>query len=364
MVRGLRIGVVGGGIIGCATAFELARRGCSVTVFEKRLVGGGATQASAGILAPLIEGHDHGALLDMGVRSLSRYDEFVARLRQVSSVEFEYGRPGTLEIADTPERATALRRTQSLRADAEFEWLDDVRLRQLEPAVNPRFPGGLWCRTHGFVAVMPFVSAMVDAARKYEATFHESTEVLEIACDRGSCIVRSDRGTEHFDRLVLSAGSWAPLLDPLGEIGSAVRPIKGQLVVLKNGAVRVRRVVWGGSCYIVPWRDGTLLVGATAEDVGFDERPTAGAVQELLSAAADLLSGLEHATFLGVRVGLRPGSAEGLPILGPSLRDPRVFYATGHFRNGVLLAPLTAEAVAGYFLDEQLDPALRVRNGA
>jgi len=160
-----------------------------------------------------------------------------------------------------------------------------------------------------------------------------------------------------FDRAVLCAGAWTPAIDPLRETRGRIRPVRGQLVRLFSPEAVAPTIVWGRACYIVPWEDGTVLIGATSEEVGFDERATAEGVRSLIGAAEELIPQLGSATFLDVRVGLRPGSADGVPILGPS-RDPRVVYAAGHFRNGVLLAPLTAQLIADYVLDGIVDPAL------
>jgi glycine oxidase len=331
-----------------------------------RSPGGGATQASAGILAPFIEGHEHGPLLDLAVRGLEVYEEFVTRVRAADGGSpFEYRRTGTLEIADTPQRVEMLkRRAATCPPDVGYEWLDTAQLHALEPATNPDHDGALLCRIHGFVAVMPFMAAIVGAARILGATFHSGVSVREVICASASCALRTDDDVYRFDRVLLSAGSWASGLDPLDEIRGMVKPIKGQLVALGWTGPRIEHVLWGSACYIVPWQDSTLLVGATSEDVGFDERPTAEGVSSLLTAALDLLPGAAGASFKGVRVGLRPASQDALPLVRPSAADPRLFYATGHFRNGVLLAPLTANLVADYFLPGQQDPAFRGSNGA
>ena len=363
MAARLRVGIVGAGIVGCASAFELASHGADVTVFDLRAPGGGATQASAGILAPYIEGHSRGELLDLARRGLEAYDGFVARVRAATSIRFEYRRTGTLEIAETPERAAILKeRVPTLPAAAACEWLDARQFRSLEPAANPAHEGALLCPTHGFVAVMPFLSALADGSRHHRAKF-EASRVERVRFETAGCLVQSETGSYGFDRVVLCAGSWASQLDPFDEIRDAVRPIKGQLVVLRSDG-SVRRVLWGSSSYLVPWEDSSLLIGATSEDAGFDERPTAGGVQGLLRSAIELIPQLADATFVGVRVGLRPASRDGLPILRPSAADPRLVYATGHFRNGVLLAPLTAELVARYLLSGEQDPVLGRRNGA
>jgi glycine oxidase len=162
------------------------------------------------------------------------------------------------------------------------------------------------------------------------------------------------------DRVVLCAGSWAGALDPLTELRERVRPIRGQLVHVHWPSARVEHVLWGRNCYIVPWMDGTILIGATSEDVGFDERVTLAGVSSLIAAAVEMLPGIAEATLIGARVGLRPATDDGLPIIGPSPTDPRVIYATGHFRNGVLLAPLTASLLGDLIADGISDPMLAV----
>lgn len=362
----VRVGIVGAGIVGCAAAFELARRGAEVTVIDSRAPGGGATQASAGILAPYIEGHHGGALLDLAVRGLSVYDAFVERVRRIAGVPFEYLRSGTIEIAEDEERARALqsRAVLTFELSAQLEWLDAARLRELEPATRRSHVGGLLCGAHGHVAPMPFLSALVEAARRHGAVFRESEPVRRVSVETEHCVLATDGDVLRFDRIVLSAGSWSSFLDPFDEIKGAIKPIRGQLVVLGWDGPPVTRVLWGRSCYLVPWENGTLLVGATSEDVGFDERSTVDGVRALLSAAEELIADPGSATFIAARVGLRPASDDGLPFIGPSARDPRVFYATGHFRNGILLAPLTAILAADYLLQGRQDPAFRDKSRA
>jgi glycine oxidase len=360
----MRVGIVGAGIVGCACAFELARRGAEVTLFDSRLPGAGASRASAGILAPYIEGHPGGALLELAVRGLKEYDRLVHDVRAVAGVPFAYQRCGSIEIADSEQCADVLRsRTMPVQETGIFEWLDSEEVRDHEPAVTTSQFGGLVCHVHGYVAVRPFIDALVRGAERYGAAMRSST-VVKAALESGQCVLETIDGRQSFDRIVLSTGSWASFLDPLKEIQSAVRPIKGQLLELSWGGQDIHRVLWGSSCYVVPWPGGTLLVGATSEDVGFDERPTVEGIQGLLAAASQLLPDLGSATFNEVRVGLRPASADGLPIIRPSAADPRVFYATGHFRNGVLLAPITAAIVANYLIEGKDDRTFRRQNGA
>ena len=341
-----RIAVVGAGIIGCSVAFELARRGAAVTVFDGRRVGGGATQASAGILAPYTEAHGGGALFDLTVRGLQAYDAFVAAVRSVSDLNFEYRRGGTLEIAEDDQRAAMLRDRLSApwAAAAGLRWLDPGELRAAAPSVNSASVGALQCLAHGHVAVQAFLAAIADAARRLGARIRDDVHVDRVELAAREVLLHGAGPLETYDRLVLSAGAWTPEIDPIGESTSRIRPVRGQLVKLA-APVELSSVLWGRSCYIVPWADGTLLVGATEEDVGFDERATVEGVRGLIDAAQTLVPSLGSATFIEVRVGLRPACADGVPMLGPG-RDPRVIYAAGHHRNGILLAPLTAQLIA------------------
>jgi glycine oxidase len=353
-----RIAVVGAGIIGCAVAFELSRRGVDVTVFEGRTVAGGATQASAGILAPYTEAHEGGRLFDLTVRGLAAYDDFVRQVRSTSGAVFEYRRSGTLEIAEDDHRAAELRARLSApwAASADLRWLQREELRELLPSVNPACVGALQCDSHAHVAVGSFTAAIADAAQQSGARIQLEAAVtrLELASD-GIRLGVGDQ-TATFDRIVLCSGAWTPEIDPLGETAGRIRPVRGQLVRLSSPTQQLRHVVWGSACYIVPWEDGMMLVGATSEEAGFDERATVEGVRGLLGAAQALIPDLGSATFVDVRVGLRPGTVDGVPILGPA-KDPRVIYAAGHFRNGVLLAPLTARLIADYVFANAIDPA-------
>jgi glycine/D-amino acid oxidase-like deaminating enzyme len=175
--------------------------------------------------------------------------------------------------------------------------------------------------------------------------------------DGGMLAVTTSRGTFTAPRVVLAAGSWAATIDIEGTAPLPVRPVRGQLLHLRWPAQPVSRIVWGARCYTVPWPDGTMLVGATSEDVGFEERATVTGVRDLLDAAAELMPRAWQAGFTGVKVGLRPATPDELPFIGRSALMPGLVYATGHYRNGVLLAPLTAELVAKA-LDGEEDPAL------
>ena len=335
--------VIGGGIIGCAIAREVARRGARTAVFEARAIGAGATQASAGVLAPFIEAPGEGPLQALTVESLAMYDEFVESVAEESKTTIEYRRCGTLEIAHDEE---SVRRLKSLGEWArsrgiDARWADRAEVSAIESALAPSC-GGLVVPEHGYVRAAQLTTALEAAARAYGAVIHCGRRVENLSCAGDGVTIKTADGTCRARTAVVAAGSWS------AEIASEteVSPVRGQLLYVRWQGLPITRILWTDHCYLVPWLDGTLLVGATVEHVGFDERVTAAGVQALLNAATSVLPGIGDAAFIDARVGLRPATPTGLPLIRRSTQHPAIVYATGHFRNGVLLAPLTAKVVA------------------
>jgi glycine oxidase len=352
--------VIGAGVIGTAVAWELTARGVVCTVLDDRDPGGGATQASAGMLAPYVEGHESGPLLDLGVRSLALYNDWIGRLTRDAGLDVEYRRVGTLEIALDIDHAAELRATAAGQADVTRTWLEPADARRRHPALGT-ICGALFTPTHGYVAPRQLTAAQAAAAVKRGAVFHRA-RVTRVERDGESLRVITSTGSFSGSIVVLAAGAWGADIDIAGAGGPPLRPVRGQLLHLGWRGHPIGTIIWGPECYIVPRTDGSLLVGATVEDVGFDERTTAAGVRDLLDAACDLLPGGWGATFLGVYVGLRPATPDDLPALGPDDRVPGLVHASGHYRNGVLLAPVTARLVADWIVNGQRDPAFDVLN--
>jgi glycine oxidase len=353
--------VIGAGIVGCAIADELAHRGASVEIIDERPVGMGATQASAGVLAPYIETREGHPLLDLTVRSLGLYDSFVERAVGESGVPVSYRRTGTITIAVDEADWPVLQASADFlsRCGVAASLLDAAAAREAEPHFANSALGALLIEDHGFVGANDLTRALVTSARRCGAQLIEQSRVRRIFEQGDDLVVETDRGTLHADAVVIAAGSWS------GEIGVdrvasrlPVRPVRGQLLYLNWTGTPLRRVTWTHRCYFVPWDDGTLLVGATMEEAGFDERVTVAGVRDLLESACELVPHAWSAGFRGARVGLRPGTPDDLPVIGVSASMPKLFYATGHYRNGVLLAPLTAQLVADALVGKRSDPAL------
>ena len=353
--------VIGAGIVGCAVAYELTRRGASVQIVDDRPAGMGATQASAGMLAPYTEAKDRNTVfLDLAVRSLALYDGFVARVAEAARMPVEYRRTGTIEVATTDERMAALRHVaERLNArGVALGVLDAMGARAEEPHLSHDVVGALFIASHGFVRAADLTRALATAALGHGARLVEGSRVRRIVQRDGDLFVETGRGSLSGRFVVLAAGSWSGRIEIEGVTPPPVRPVRGQLLHLAWRGPRLCRVIWGERCYLVPWDDGTLLVGATMEEAGFEERTTVAGVRDLLDAACELVPQTWTAGFVGARSGLRPASADGMPIVGASRALPNLMYATGHFRNGVLLSPLTAQLVADALLDQKIDPVL------
>lgn len=344
--------IVGAGIIGCAVARELSVRGVHCVVIDPRPVAAGATQASAGMLAPYVEAHEGGPMLDLCVRSLNLYDGWIARLREEGH-EIGYARNGTLEVALSAEGASQLRTGHG-------EWLDPDAVAGEVPQLV-RTSGALRNRQHGYVNARQLTAGLAASAARQGATFVEArVERIARHGDRLVLDVGPDRPRVEGTSVVLAAGAWMNRIEGLRT--PPLRPVRGQLLHMAPGLGRIGTILWGPDCYIVPLNMGVeLLVGATVEEAGFDEHPTAEGVSGLYAAARALLPGLPadpHDVSTETRVGLRPATPDELPVLGGDPEQPGIVFASGHYRNGILLAPITGHLIADWIIEGRKDPAL------
>ncbi|GGV39588.1 glycine oxidase ThiO [Streptomyces longisporoflavus] len=348
--------VVGGGIIGLVTAWRAAQRGLSTAVVDPE-PGGGAAQVAAGMLAAVTELHyGEETLLGLNLASARRYPEFAAELAEASGRDLGYRACGTLAVAlDSDDRAH-LRELHALqeRSGLTSEWLSGRECRRLEPMLAPGVRGGL--RVDGDHQVDPrrLAAALLVACERAGVIFHRGwAERLSVAADRATGVVLADGTALAAGQTVLAGGSLSGRLAGVPEgVLPSVRPVKGQVLRLAVPqryapflSRTVRAVVRGSSVYLVPRENGELVVGATTEELGWDTTVTAGGVYELLRDAHELVPGITELPLTETRAGLRPGSPDNAPLLGPSAL-PGLQLATGHYRNGVLLTPATGDVMA------------------
>jgi glycine oxidase len=352
------VAVVGGGLIGLACAWRAADRGLSTVVIERDRPGAGASGVAAGMLAPVTEA-DFGEqeLLRLGLASRELWPGFAAELEERSGVPTSFRESGALVVAADRDDAEELRRLHRFQRELglEAEWLAPRECRRLEPELAPSVAGGVLAPQDAHAdpaAAVAGLERLVEVVRSRAAA-------VETEHDRVAG-VRLQNGQEvRAGQVVIAAGPWSPDLDPLGA-GPPVRPVKGQILELRvrgGTPAPLERIVRSPRCYLLARPDGRIVLGATVEEQGFDTALTAGGVYRLLEAAREILPEVEELELVQVRAGLRPGTPDNAPLIGPGAVEG-LFWATGHHRSGVLLAPVTAHALAGMLAGEAVDGEL------
>jgi len=352
-------------VIGLSAAWQAARGGARVAVLDRAEPPAGATRVAAGMLAPVGElAFGEPELLEMTLASAALYPQFVAALEAASGESTGYTYQGALHIALDRDEAAELRRVHDLQRSLGLaaEWLPPRRCRELEPGLTPSFNGGVHAPGEAAVDPRALTRALLAALAEAGAEVRSATEVVAgIFAGERLAGVRTAAGEElRAESTVLAMGAWSGRAEWLPEHARpAVRPVKGQIVELRSrdGEPPCERIIASERVYLVPRPDGRLIVGATSEEQGFDTAVTAGGVHELLREAYRLLPDVAEMELVDSLAGLRPGTPDNLPLIGPGAIEGLVL-ATGHYRNGILLAPLTADAIAAVLAGEQLPEAL------
>jgi len=341
--------VVGGGIIGAAVARELATGGASVTVLERDRPGSHASWAAAGMLSPLAEAERPGPFLDLLLAARDRFPALAAQLREETSVDVGYLDTGTLFLSLLPEDDAALEGRYAWQGEAGLavERLTAGEIREMEPEVTPAVRWGLRYPGDHQVESRALTRALWISARNAGATLRSGVRVrgVETTTGRARGVRLEDETRLSCGRVIVAAGCWSGRLEGLPR-PLPVTPVHGQLVSLHAPLPLLRHVVDTPRCYLVPRADGRLIVGTTLENTGFRIETTSGAVRGLLNATAEAVPAADRLSPGRPWSGLRPGTPDGLPILGSDPEVEGLVYATGHFRNGILLAPLTGELIA------------------
>ena len=344
--------IVGAGVIGLSCAWRLARRGLAVRVLERDLPGAGASGVAAGMLAPVGEASwGEEGLLALGLRSHALWPGFAAELAEASGREVGFLGTGALHVALDRDEAEVLRRRFELMRSLglEAKWLRATECRALEPGLATAVSAGISAPHEAALDPRRLVEALRVAAERAGADVRVGSEVAAVILQGGAArAVRTTDGKEHrAGAVVLAAGAWSGSDLLPGGFSPPIRPVKGQILTLRAaaGSPVCERIVVSERVYMVPRGDGRLVVGATVEEMGFDVRVTAGGVHELLREAYRALPEIAEAELVETVAGLRPGSPDNAPIVGRSGVDG-LLLASGHFRNGILLAPVTAEGIA------------------
>ena len=364
-----RVIIVGGGVIGLGIGWQLAKAGCIVSIYERDRAGRAASWAAAGMLAPHAEVHfEERNLLKLGVQSCRMYPEWVAELETDSQMSVGYRAEGTLIVGvdrDDARELEHLYESQHL-LDLKVEWLTGAEAREMEPLLSPKITAAIWSKDDHQVDNRAMVNALIVAYRNAGGMLHENTPVdkIEIVDGKAKGIWIKDN-LEEADVIVLAAGCWSSDIDGLPKaVRPPVRPVKGQMLALQmeegivlQKVIRAPRAKYPTDVYLVPKDDGRLVIGATSEEMEFDTRLTAGGLFELLRGTWEAVPGIYDLPVLETWAGLRPGSRDNAPILGETGVE-NLIVATGHYRNGILLTPLTAREIASLILTGKTSEAI------
>ena len=348
--------IVGGGIIGLALARELAKRGRTVTVFERDRAGRGASWAAAGMLAPAAElGFEEIDLYRLGRESLRRWPDFARDLEAAGGMSVGYRDEGTLVVADDRDAAEALRRLYRFQEEhgAPVEWMTGREALEVEPFLSPKLAAAVFSPEDHQVDNRAVVEALRTVAEAHPNIILRECVTVSAVAPREHPAVVVDDGEQTAARIVvLAAGAWTRGIEGL-EPAPPVRPLKGQMLSLRMEApFELGHVVRGPDAYLAPKSDGRLVIGATSEEMGFDTTVTAGGLYRLLEGAVEVVPGIEELEVAETWVGFRPASRDHAPLLGTAA--PGVVLATGHYRHGILLAPVTAQEL-GAEIDARLN---------
>jgi glycine oxidase len=349
------VAIAGGGVIGGAIALELSLAGKRVGVFDRQQPGQEASWASAGILSPAPESPAMIAMVPLGKMSLSLYPEFVAQVEEISGMSTGFRSKGTLEALFSGDAKAELSTIIALHhgLGLKAEPLRAADARELEPALSEDMEAAVLRPDECSVDNRALTSAVLEAARRSGAEIFAENGVKAIWREGRRCaglILQNEKVEATWT--IIAAGCFSAAIEGVAAY-APLRPAKGQMVALRTDDVEIDRVLWGEHIYLVPRNDGRILAGATVEYAGFDKRTTAGGIEKILSAAIELAPGLANARIEETWAGLRPDTPDHLPILGPTDMDG-LLMATGHFRSGILLTPITARLISEWITEQRV----------
>ncbi|WP_171032953.1 glycine oxidase ThiO [Fodinibius saliphilus] len=353
------IAIIGGGIIGLGIGWQLVRRGAKVTIYEKGEIGKEASWVAGGMLAPYAEvSFEEIKLMRFGEQSLNMYPRLLDELSEDTENVPVLDSCGTLMAGIDRDDTEKLKRLCEFRKELKLDvkMVTGTEAREREPLLSPNVVSGLWLPDDAQIDNRKLLKAMKKAFEKMGGMVKDHTKVEEVEI-KGEAVmsVISEEETYAADRVVVAAGCWSQQLAGIpGQQLPPIRPEKGQIITMeKTDDCQLKGIIRSPRMYLVPKEDGTLRLGATAEEQGFDKRPTAGAQKELLEHAWEMVPAIYELPLVETVAGLRPAGKDHRPIIGES-DISGLYYATGHYRHGIMLMPLTVYALVDEILDEEV----------
>jgi len=352
------VAIIGGGVIGLTIARALAQRGVrDVCLIERATLGAEASFAAGGILAPQAEADRPDEFFELACRSRDLYAEFAVGLREETGVDVELDTTGTLYVAFHETNEIDERYEWQLKAGLVVEKLTAQAARELEPCISPALQGALLFPRDIQVENRRLLNALINSVAKLNVTISTDTSVESLIVERGRVTgVQTSRGFVSCRTVIIAAGTWSSAI--LHSQTPAIAPVRGQMICFEAKPQLTRHVIYSPRGYLVPRQDGRLLAGSTSEHAGFTKQVTAGGMSYILKNAAEISPAISTLPIIDTWAGLRPRAADGLPVLGPCDEIDGLFYATGHYRNGILLAPVTGELIAEAVVTGCVSPLL------
>ncbi|USG64869.1 glycine oxidase ThiO [Brevibacillus ruminantium] len=351
--------LVGGGIIGLSLAYELSRRGMTVTLVEQGDWGGQASSAAAGMLAPLKEFSKPGDMLELGVASLRLYPEWVSALQEVSGADVQATPSGVLTVALTEEETASMEKKYRWQKEAGYnvQWMSAREMQELEPLITEHAMAGIYSREEGHINNRLLLAALVLACRNQGVKLLSGCVVTGMATEGTRVVgVQTAAGKLLASHTVITSGAWAGIMAGWLQCPVPIRPVRGQVAAVSSIGFPLQTVIFGTTGYITPKRDGKIVLGATEDEAGFQREVTLSGLTHIVNGVRPYVPALQTAAFLEAWAGLRPATADGKPLLGPVPGWQGISIAAGHFRNGILLSPITAKVMADYLESGQAEP--------
>ena len=366
MKHSAEVVIIGGGVIGLTIARALALRGArDICLIERSNLGHEASFAAAGMLAPQAEANSKDDFFTLACRSRDMYANFAASLREETGTDVELDTTGTLYLALTHHDLVDIEKRYEWQAAAglTIEKLSPAQAQELEPCISDAVVGALRFPLDMQVENRRLLSALTNSVAKLPVAIHTETSVQFVQVERDRVAgVQTSRGFVSCRTVVAAAGTWSSLIPVAGKSAEktpfTIEPIRGQMISFDARPQLTRHVIYTPRGYIVPRQDGRLLAGSTSEHAGFAKQVTAGGISRILANAQEISAAIARLPIVDTWAGLRPRAPDNLPVLGPCDEIGGLFYATGHYRNGILLAPVTGELIAEAVVDGTLSPLL------
>ncbi|MFV1980719.1 MAG: glycine oxidase ThiO [Rhodothermia bacterium] len=352
---GYDIAIAGGGAIGLSIGWQLAADGASVVVVDSGVAGRAATSASGGMLGAQAEvGFEDLDVYHLGMESMRLWPGFASELEEDSGIRIDYRDEGTLMVAHDRDGAANLKRVYDFQQfhDVPVQWISPAEAQSIEPLLTPRITAAVYSKADHQVDPIEMVRALREAFVRKGGELLELTAIRSLELDGANPVWNTESGEKvEAATVILAAGCWSGNIAGLPDGPAPVRPVKGQMIELRMAdPYTLQTVVRASGTYLAPKLDGRLLVGSTSEEMGYDTRVTAGGMYDILERAWRLVPGIYDMVVTDSWAGLRPASPDHAPIIGFG-SDPRVLYATGHYRHGILLTPVTASSISACIRD-------------